>query len=58
MITKLNLEEKTYLSPGLMAAAKQESYLLLHQPTPWCRIALKVAGAIIVLAMIILGVTA
>ena len=45
MITKLSLVENTYLSPVLMAAARQESYLLLHRPTPWAWIACKVAGA-------------
>ena len=50
MITKLSLIENCYLSPGAMAAAKQESYLLLHRPTPWCRWALKVAGAIVLVA--------
>ena len=51
MITKLSLVERCYLSPGAMAAAKQESYLLLHRPTPWTAIALKVAGALLLLAI-------
>ena len=50
MITKLSLVERCYLSPGLMAAAKQESYLLFHRPAPWCRIALKVPGVVILVA--------
>ena len=50
MITKLSLVERCYLSPGAMAAAKQESYRLLHEKTPWCRIALKVAGVVILVA--------
>ena len=57
MITKLNLVDRAYLSPGLMAAAKQESYLLFHRPAPWCRIALKAAGAVILIAVCIRMVT-
>lgn len=53
MITKIRLVENTYLSPAAMAAAKQESYLLLHTPTPWLRIGLKIFAAIIVVAMCI-----
>ena len=58
MITKISLIDRCYLSPGAMAAAKQESYLLLHERTPWCRIALKVATGIILLAVFIRVVTA
>ena len=57
MITKLSLIENTYLSPGAMAAAKQESYLLLHRPTPWAWIACKVAGAVILVIACIRLVT-
>ena len=57
MITKICLVENTYLSPGAMAAAKQESYLLLHRPTPWAWIALKVAGASVLVIVCIRWVT-
>ena len=57
MITKLSLIDRCYLSPGAMAAAHQKSYLLLHRPTPWCRIALKAAGAIILLVVCVRLVT-
>lgn len=51
MITKLSLTENCYLSPALLAAAHQESYLLLHRPAPWGRIVLKVAGVIILVTV-------
>ena len=51
MITKLCLVDRAYLSPGAMAAAHQESYRILHTKTPWCRIALKAFGIIILLAV-------
>ncbi len=51
MITKLSLVDRTYLSPGLMAAAHQESYLLLHESKPWCRWALTAAGTIILIVV-------
>lgn len=51
MITKLSLTDRCYLSPGAMAAAKLESYLLLHRPTPWGMIALKAFAAIILLVV-------
>ena len=57
MITKLSLVENCYLSTGAMAAVHQESYLLLHRPTPWARIALKVAGAAILVAVCVRVVT-
>jgi hypothetical protein len=49
MITKLALVDRAYLSAGAMAAAHQDSYLLLHQPTPWTAIAAKVFAAVILL---------
>ena len=57
MITKLSLIERCYLSPVAMAAAHQQSYLLLHRPTPWCRIALKVAGVVVLLIVFVGMVT-
>jgi hypothetical protein len=57
MITKLSLVERAYLSPGAMAAAHQQSYLILHSKTPWCRIALKAFAVIILIAVCVRWIT-
>ena len=57
MITKLSLIENCYLSPGAMAAAHQQSYLLLHRkPLPW--IILKVIGTAIAIVCLAINVPA
>jgi hypothetical protein len=57
MITKLSLIERAYLSPGAMAAAHQQSYLILHSKTPWCRIALKAFVVIILIGVCVKWIT-
>ena len=57
MITKLLLVDRVYLSPGAMAAAHQQSYLLLHRkPLPW--VVVKVIGTAICLICLALNVPA
>ena len=57
MITKLSLVDRCYLSPGAMAAAHQESYLLLHRkPLPW--IIVKIIGTAICLFCLALNIPA
>jgi hypothetical protein len=57
MITKLTLVDRAYLSAGAMAAAHQDSYLLLHQPTPWTAITVKISAVVILLAVCIQWIT-
>ena len=57
MITKLSLVERAYLSPGAMAAAHQQSYLLLHRkPLPW--MVVKIIGTAICVLCLIVNVPA
>ena len=57
MITKLCLVDRAYLSPGAMAAAHQQSYLLLHhKPLPW--IVLKIIGTAICVLCLVMNVPA
>ena len=57
MITKLSLIDRCYLSPGAMAAAKQQSYLFLHRkPLPW--MVVKIIGAAICALCLIVNVPA